>query len=176
MIEANNPNWPFVHLITLDAHELENMLSTDLLSAAFNGDATRTRKLEKLRVFEQLNCKDLRTFMDLKEGITYGEVLDIVRSSPEYIFQSPIRENQNLAALGVGTNCLRLAECQEPEACKCPLLEPLGENILRDVVKVASNTWPGSDLDAIAEGARSTWVVISTMLVSWGLGSAPLRV
>lgn len=159
----------------IEPRDIENLFPTSVLREIVQGAS----KLSVIEVLETIDAcpanSDARYHLDIKKGITLGEVLHSPAQEEFHKYWKTI-----LARHGFSNNlaCSVSANCNNPRECTCIIAAGLGDKIAEEFydkfLNVSSSQKVAERVSTI-EHLRSTWESIGRIIAAWGCGSQVIR-
>lgn len=90
-VHTENGEPPMMEIVVLDCHEMENALPDAFYEEAFLANNDHRDSVELLRRLSQNGELEVRKFIDVKSGISLGQILSMPANSPAKAFWSNVR-------------------------------------------------------------------------------------
>jgi len=163
----NNRYKPLSQYIILDVHEIENLLTKDMIDVALVGDPNWVPTSATAQVIQNLQAYSPNiSFFDLKLGLRRAEMRSLSTSNPKKYryLDKALKASSSISETDTYA-CTRAAACTTPKNCNCYIIEPLKN---RKIVKKSVENNACFSLPNPSGYANMHWDKISTFLFSWG--------
>lgn len=159
----------------IEPRDIENLFPASVLREIVQ-EASKLSMIEVLETIDSCPTNpDARYHLDIKKGITLGEVLHAPAQEEFHKYWKTI-----LARHGFSKNCACSvsANCNSPGECTCIIAEGLGDKIAEvffDKFLNVSSSHKVIERVSTIEHLRSNWESIGRIIAAWGCGSQVIR-
>ena len=171
---SENGNPPMLEIIVLDCHEMENALPDVFYEEAFRTSNDHRDSVGLLRRLSQSGELEVRKFIDVKAGISLGQIFAMPPNSPAAAFwlaKLTILRTHSALACQHDANCVNYDSCQRPDTCQCWLLRPNGSDILGLALQLIPKL-SSQQRNAFGPQCFETWNSVGKVVFEWCSGWA----
>lgn len=159
----------------IEPRDIENFLPTSVLREIVQ-EASKLSMIEMLETIDACPANsDARYHLDIKKGITLGEVLHSPAQEEFHKYWKTVLTrydfSKNLA-------CNVSANCNNPKECTCIIAAGLGDKIAEEFYNKflnVSSSHKVVERVSTVEHLRSNWESIGRIIAAWGCGSQARR-
>jgi hypothetical protein len=179
----SNPNNLITQLSILDAREAENLIPHQILSEIAQGNRERLEFLTILESIQNSNGREVRKFIDIKEGTFLREIINSGDSSIKLFWQANIFTIPSSLAV-TNSWCWTNWQCEQhqqaknknPQSCPCNciIVPHFGRNTLENTTEWLERKSPHEVARKVDQYLRSDWEKLGQIIVDWGLAERPL--
>jgi len=187
----HNENCIITELLILDLHEIENLIPNSILSNLCLGNVNRQEALVIIEDIETSSIKDLRGFLDIKNGTSMGKIINTNNPIDRDFWQPRISKSPNILTR-VDDWCLNNWSCSKYEPikdknraiksikvdickiCNCKISLGFGENILEQASLHIGHNYHGISR-IIDESVRIEWEKVGQIILNWCFAENPIR-
>jgi len=171
-VHADNGGPAMMEIVVLDCHEMENALPDVFYEEAFLSDHDHRESVELLRRLSQNSELEMRKFIDIKSGISLGQIFSMPANSPAKDFWSTkltvLRAHSPLAAQH-HADCASSDSCTHPDACQCWFLRPNGNDILGRALELIPR-FNAQQRNSFGPQCSQTWNTVGKVVFEWCSG------
>jgi hypothetical protein len=169
--DKDDSNVLLCEVTIIEPRDIENLFPTSILREIVQDTNNKLSTIKMLETMDTCSANsDARYYLDIKKGITLGEVL----TSPE---QEEFHQywKKILAKHGFSEkfSCSVSGNCNKPRKCSCIIAEGLGDKIAEEFHdKFLRMTSPHKIVERVStiEHLRSNWESIGKIITAWGCG------
>jgi hypothetical protein len=169
---SDHGNSPMMEVIILNCHEMENALPDAFYEEAFLAGVEHNDSVNFLKQLSDTGEFDIRHFIDIKAGISLGQILTMPKNSPKTDFwNAKLSVLRSLSAYTQqhDTDCTNHDVCKNPGDCRCWFLKPNGTDILGKAVEIIPK-FKAEQRRSFGTHCSRTWFSIGRVVFEWCSG------
>ncbi len=159
---------PLCHCEGLKPHEVENLIPTRYLDEAIKDDPNRQNNVTFLEALESSDDREARCYLDLKDGLKLGPV---IQSEPAYTdYWKPIVFRLRSHTHQVSPTCWTKPACTDKAKCNCLIISGFGRKILDEVLAHKNLGSSQKICEALKEPLKTEWANLGRVIEAWCCG------
>jgi|GEM_PF-1145448 len=176
----HNENCIITKILILDLHEIENLIPNSILSELCLENVERQESLKILTAIQGSSAKDVRGFLDIKNGTMLNKIVNISNPVEKEYWKARLSEIPGVSTridswCHTNWHCSITEKCSTTEKCNCRISLGFGERILEQVVNYLDKKNPPEIAKIVDEEVRLEWEKVGQVILNWCIAESPIR-
>jgi hypothetical protein len=177
----DDPKCIITELFILDLHEIENLIPNSILNNLCSGNnSDRQKALAILEAIEKSPVKDLRKFLDIKNGTRLEKIVNTKNSGVKDYWKEKLSEIPDISNR-IDTWCQNSWSCggngkkdKKDKCSNCNISLGFGHDILDHAINDLCKKEPAHISTIVDQDMRLEWEKVGEVVLNWCCAASPM--